>query len=155
MLRPSISVWGLTETALQTTVEGGEILVASGLRQWLLNCLSDVAAVVRVKVEQCWVGAREEQVNELIKEAEEAIGERLEMGERRRLLSWDETQPKVTTTQTQWIARTNHTNHWSSLIVVIFYPFSSCSLLRLWMGKNGFQIEESDYSQGKGTTWLW
>jgi len=33
------------------------------------------------------VGAGEEQVNELIKEAEEAIGERLEMGERRRLLS--------------------------------------------------------------------
>lgn len=106
MLRPSISVWGLTETALQTTVEGGEILVASGLRQWLLNCLSDVAAVVRVKVEQCWVGAREEQVNELIKEAE-AIGGRLGNAERRRLLSWDETQPKVTTTQTQWIARTH------------------------------------------------
>lgn len=111
MLRPSISVWGLTETALQTTVEGDEeILVVSGGGRWLLNCLSDVAvavAVVRVKAKQCWVGAGEEQVNELIKEAEEAIGERLEMGERRRLLSWDETQPKVTHYYTNTMNRTH------------------------------------------------
>lgn len=68
MLRPSISVWGLTETALQKTGEGDEILVTSGLEQRPLAGLSELA--VETVVKEWRVGAREEQVKELTKEAE-------------------------------------------------------------------------------------
>ncbi|WVZ24273.1 hypothetical protein V8G54_002817 [Vigna mungo] len=97
MLRPSISVWGLTETALQTTGEGDEILVTSGVEERPLPGLSDVAVETVVKG---WrVGAREEQVNELTKEAEAIVvdwgnvrtNRRLGSGERRRLMSAVET----------------------------------------------------------------
>lgn len=53
MLRPSISVGGLTETALQTTEEGEETLVVveSGLVQRRFPNRSDVAAV-RLRAKQ-------------------------------------------------------------------------------------------------------
>lgn len=72
MLRPSISVWGLTDTALQTTEEAEDtlVVVVSGLEEWLFHNLSDVE-VVRAKENS--VGARKEQVNELIKEAEAIV----------------------------------------------------------------------------------
>jgi len=71
MLRPSISVWGLTETALQTTGEGDEILVTSGLEQRPLAGLSDVA--VETVVKEWRVGRREQPVKELTKEAEAIV----------------------------------------------------------------------------------
>lgn len=64
MLRPSTWVWGLTETALQTTGEGQETLVLGGRSD-------EVAAAAVVKWRR--VGEREEHVKELIREAE-AIG---------------------------------------------------------------------------------
>lgn len=72
MLRPSISVWGLTETALQTTEGGEEILVVSGLGEWPFPNRSEVVGVLRAK--QWRERAREEQVNELVKEAEAIVG---------------------------------------------------------------------------------